>query len=213
MTLFQGPHQGGTILTGGAPVAGARGALILVHGRGATAESILTLAPLLGADHLAWFAPQAAGQTWYPYSFLAPMEQNEPGLSSGLQLLGDLVERIEQEGIDRSRIALAGFSQGACLTMEFGARNAARYGALVAFSGGVIGPDGTPRDYAGSLEGTPVFIGCSDNDAHIPEHRVTETAEVMRRLGGDVDERIYKGMGHTINDDEIGVVRGMLEGF
>lgn len=206
-----GPHQGGAIVTGGAPLASARGALILTHGRGATAESILTLAPLLGADDLAWFAPQASGNTWYPFSFLSPIPQNEPGITSGLQALSDLVAHIENAGVPAERIALAGFSQGACLTLEFGARNARRYGALVGLSGGLIGPDGTPRDYAGSLAGTPVFLGCSDIDGHIPLARVHDSAAVLAQLGGVVDERIYPGMGHTVNDDEIDAVRALLK--
>lgn len=209
-TVIKGPHQGARILAGGAPVAGARGALVLTHGRGATAESILSLAPLLGADDLAWFAPQASGNTWYPFSFLSPIPQNEPGISSGIRLLADLVASIEAQGIPAERIALAGFSQGACLTLEFGARHARRYGALVGFSGGLIGADGTPRDYAGSLAGTPVFLGCSDIDSHIPLERVHESARVLEGLGGAVDERIYPGMGHLVNDDEIAAVRAIL---
>lgn len=209
-TVIKGPHQGARILTGGAPVAGARGALVLTHGRGASAGSILSLAPLLGADDLAWFAPQASGNTWYPFSFLSPIPQNEPGISSGIRLLADLVASIEAQGIPPERIALAGFSQGACLTLEFGARHARRYGALVGFSGGLIGPDGTPRDYAGSLAGTPVFLGCSDIDPHIPLQRVHESVRVLEGLGGAVDERIYPGMGHLVNDDEIAAVRAIL---
>lgn len=209
-TSNTGPHQGQPIVTGGAPLATARGALILTHGRGATAESILSLAPLLGADDLAWFAPQASGNTWYPFSFLSPIPQNEPGITSGIQVLRDLVAYIEKAGIPAERIVLAGFSQGACLTLEFGARHARRYGALVGFSGGLIGPDGTPRDYAGSLDGTPVFLGCSDVDAHIPLARVHESATVLTRLGGLVDERIYPGMPHTVIDDETAAVREII---
>ena len=211
--LNPGPHQGGPILAGGAPVAAARGALILTHGRGATAESILSLAPLLGATDLAWFAPQASGNTWYPYSFLASIPQNEPGISSGLQVLRDLVDYIEKAGIPAERIALAGFSQGACLTLEFAARHARRYGAVIGFSGGLIGPDGTPRDYAGSLAGTPVFLGCSDVDSHIPLARVHESKDVLERLGAAVDERIYPGMGHLVNDEEIAAAKALLQGI
>ena len=210
-TSSNGPHQGQPIVTGGAPLATARGALILTHGRGASAESILTLAPLLGADDLAWFAPQASGNTWYPFSFLSPIPQNEPGITSGIQVLHDLVAYIENAGIPAERIALAGFSQGACLTLEFGARHARRYGALVGFSGGLIGPDGTSRDYPGSLAGTPVFLGCSDVDGHIPLGRVNESATVLQQLGGTVDTRIYPGMAHTVNDDEIAAVRVVLQ--
>ena len=213
MTLVNGPHQGGQVVTGGTPLAQARGALILTHGRGASAESILSLAPLLGADDLAWLAPQAAGNTWYPYSFLSPIPQNEPGITSGLQVLADLVAHIESEGIPANRITLLGFSQGACLTLEFAARNPRRFGALAGLSGGLIGPDDTPRTYPGSLDGTPVFLGCSDVDAHIPLARVHESATVLTRLGAAVDERIYPGMGHLVNDDEIAAVRGLLAGM
>ena len=209
--LIDGPHQGGVIVAGGAPVHEARGALILTHGRGATAASILALGTELGVDDLAWYAPQASGNAWYPLSFLAPIASNEPGISSGLRVLAELVTRLEGEGIPPERIALAGFSQGACLTLEFGARHARRYGALIALSGGLIGPDETPRDYAGSLAGTPVFLGCSDVDAHIPVARVHESAAVLTRLGGEVDARIYPGMGHTVNEDEIGAVRAILQ--
>ena len=213
MARENGPHQGGQVVTGGTPLAQARGALILTHGRGATAESILSLAPLLGADDVAWLAPQAAGNSWYPYSFLSPIPQNEPGITSGLQVLADLVAHIESEGIPANRITLLGFSQGACLTLEFAARNPRRFGALAGLSGGLIGPDDTPRTYPGSLDGTPVFLGCSDVDAHIPLARVHESATVLTRLGAAVDERIYPGMGHLVNDDEIAAVRGLLAGM
>lgn len=204
------PHQNQRVVTGGAPVAGARGALILTHGRGATAESILPLADVLGATDLALFAPQAAGNTWYPYSFLSEIERNEPGITSGIRVLADLVSRIEEGGIPAERIALLGFSQGACLTLEFSARHARRYGAVIGFSGGLIGPDGTPRDYPGTLDGTPVFLGCSDVDSHIPVARVHLTTSVLERMGGVVDERIYPGMGHDINDDEVRAASAML---
>lgn len=198
-----GPHQGQRVLAAGVPLPDARAAMILVHGRGASAESILELAAFLPHPAMAYLAPQAQGNTWYPYSFLAPMSQNQPGLDSGLQVLGDLVVQVEAAGIPAERIILAGFSQGACLASEFVARNARRYGGLLVFSGGVIGPTGTPRDYAGSLDGTPVFIGCSDVDFHIPLERVHETAATLAALGAHVDKQIYPGMGHTIIQDEI----------
>jgi len=206
-----GPHQGGAIVTGGAPITEARGALILIHGRGGTAEMVLQLTAHLEVEDLAWLAPQAADNSWYPYSFLSPIPRNEPGISSAMQVLADLVAQVERAGIPAARIALAGFSQGACLTLEFGARHARRYGALIGFSGGLIGPDGTPRDYSGSLAHTPVFLGCSDVDAHIPVARVHESADVLTRLGADVDTRIYPGMGHTINEDELVAVRAILQ--
>lgn len=207
---IDGPHQGERVVVAGAPLSRARGALILTHGRGATAESILSLAEVLGANDLAVYAPQASGNTWYPYSFLNPIEQNEPGISSGIQALADIVATVERGGIPAERIALAGFSQGACLTLEFTARHARRYGAIAGFSGGLIGPEGTPRDYAGRLDGTPVFLGCSDVDGHIPLARVKLTTQVLSSLGAEVDERIYPGMGHTIIDDEVAAVRSLL---
>lgn len=210
-TPTHGPHQGQPVLAGGALLSRARGALILTHGRGATAQGISSLAPLLGAERLAWYAPQAAGNSWYPFSFLSPIPQNEPGISSGIQALADLVADIEGGGVPAERIALVGFSQGACLTLEFVARHARRYGAVIAFSGGLIGPDTTPRHYSGSLDGTPVLIGCSDIDPHIPLARVHESAEVLGRMGGAVDTRIYPGMGHLVNDDEIAAARTLVQ--
>lgn len=197
------PHQAQPVSTTGQPLHQASAAMILVHGRGAAAADILELADYLPHPEMVYLAPQAQGNTWYPYSFLYPMEQNEPGLSSGLQRLAELVTEVEAAGIPTNRIILAGFSQGACLASEFMARNARRYGGLLAFSGGLIGPPGTARNYAGSLEGTPVFLGCSDVDFHIPKERVQETAELFTRLGADVTMRLYPGMAHTIIQDEI----------
>jgi predicted esterase len=182
----------------------------MVHGRGATAESILELRRELAAPDLAYVAPQAAGYTWYPYSFLAPMERNEPGLSSGLARIGEVLAELEAAGIPPERTFLLGFSQGACLTLEFAARNAKRYGGVFGLSGGLIGPPGTPRDYPGSFAGTPVFLGCSDRDPHIPRERVDETAEVLRRMGAEVTERIYPAMGHTVNLDEVEFVKALM---
>lgn len=204
-------HQGQPVLRSGVPLEDARAAAILVHGRGATAEGILQLVPLLAVTDVAFLAPQAAGNEWYPFPFLAPLEMNEPWLGSALQVLGDVLAEVAAAGIPRQHTALVGFSQGACLTLEYVARNAARYGAVAALSGGLIGPDSLPRDYAGSLQGTPVFLGCSDSDPHIPLSRLQLSAGVMRELGGNVDLRIYPGMGHTINEDEIAAVRTLLE--
>lgn len=204
------PHQGQPVATAGAPLAQAQAAMILVHGRGATAESILTLAPEFNQSGWAYLAPQAAGNTWYPYSFLAPIPQNEPGISSGLTAVSDLLAHVSAAGIPPERIVLLGFSQGACLALEFAARHARRYGGVVGFSGGLIGPAGTPRAYAGSLAGTPVFLGCSDVDSHIPKQRVEESSAVFRQLGGGVTMRLYPGMGHTVNQDEIDFVRELL---
>ncbi len=206
----KGPHQGQPVLTAGVPLAEAKSAMILVHGRGATAVSILELAELLPRPDMAYLAPQAAGNTWYPYSFLSPIPQNEPGISSGLQALAELVAQIEEAGIPAERIVIGGFSQGACLATEYVARHPRRYGALLAFSGGIIGPPGTPRRYAGSLDGTPVFIGCSDVDFHIPLERVEETAVLLENMGGQVTKKIYPNMGHTIIQDEIEAANSIL---
>ena len=204
------PHQGQPVLAAGEPLERARAAMVLVHGRGATAQDILTLAAELDQPGFAYLAPQAAGNTWYPYSFLAPIERNEPYLSSALATLGQLLAHVAAAGIPAERTILLGFSQGACLATEFAARNARRYGGLAGLSGGLIGPDGTPRDYSGTFDGTPVFLGCSDVDPHIPAARVQHSAEVLRRLGGDVTARLYRGMGHTVNEDEIEAVRAMM---
>lgn len=184
--------------------------MVMVHGRGATAENILALSDELAVPGFAYLAPQAAGNTWYPYSFLAPVDQNEPGISSGLVAVAAVLETIERAGIPAERVILLGFSQGACLCLEFTARAARRYGGVAGLSGGLIGPPGTPRNYSGSLAGTPVFLGCSDVDPHIPAPRVVETATVLRRLGANVTMQFYPGMGHTINEDELGVVGGMM---
>jgi phospholipase/carboxylesterase len=205
-----GPHQSQPVLTAGEPLEQAQAAMNLVHGRGATAESILTLAQEVDRPGLAYLAPQAAGNTWYPYSFLAPLANNEPYLSSALAMLADLFEHLATAGFSADKVLLLGFSQGACLAVEFIARNARRYGGVAGLSGGLIGPDGTPRDYAGSLDGTPIFLGCSDIDFHIPKERVHHSTEVLRRLDGEVTERFYPGMGHTVNEDELEFVRSMM---
>lgn len=201
--IASGPHQNQPVLAAGKALGQAKAALILVHGRGATAQSILTLGNELYHDDFAYLAPQAAGNTWYPYSFMAPIPDNEPGISSALAAVGHVVEQVVAAGIPHERIILGGFSQGACVVLEFLARNARRHGGVLGFSGGLIGPDGTPREYDGALDGTPVFLGCSDIDIHIPKERVELTAEVLEKLGGDVTMRLYPGMGHTVNQDEI----------
>lgn len=201
------------VLTAGAPVADAKAAVVLLHGRGGTAEDILSLAGVLGVRDIAYMAPQAPGNAWYPVSFLAPIEQNEPSLSSSLAAVGAVLDAAAKAGLATERVALMGFSQGGCLALEYGARNARRYGALVGLSAGLIGPPGAPRDYRGSLAGTPVFLGCSDVDGHVPLWRVHDSARALRDLGAEVTERIYPGMGHTIDDDEIKQVRQLLMGL
>lgn len=202
MTDFSiSPQQ--IVVQAGKPLAEAKAAMILIHGRGANARTILGLHTVLPHPDITYLAPEAVDGSWYPYSFLSPIEQNEPYLSEALQMITDLVAHVEEAGIPAEKIILGGFSQGACLASEYVARNARRYGGLLVFSGGVIGPSGTPRDYPGALDGTPVFIGCSDVDAHIPLERVHETAEVFTRLGARVTKKIYPGMGHTVIKNEV----------
>jgi len=211
--MTDGPHQGQQLVTAGTPPDEADAAIVMVHGRGATASSIIQMGQEVHREGIALLAPQAARNTWYPNSFLAPVGRNEPGRTSGLQAVGGAVERAVDGGIDRERILLLGFSQGACLASEYVARNPRRYGGLVALSGGLIGEAVDPTSYEGDVEGTPVFIGCSDVDPHIPLERVKETSEAFELLNGDVDERIYEGMGHGVNEDEIDAVREMIAGL
>jgi predicted esterase len=199
------------LLTGGAPLKGARAAAILIHGRGASADDILSLGEEFGQRDVAYLAPQAANGTWYPFSFLAPLAQNEPHLSNALGVVAAAFDHLAREGFAPERVALVGFSQGGCLALEYAARNAARYGAVAGLSAGLIGPPGTPRDYKGSLAGTPVFLGCSDVDGHVPLARVHESRDVLGTLGAQVDERIYPRMGHTVNEDEVAAVAALLK--
>lgn len=201
------------LIRAGAPIGAARAAMIMVHGRGASAEGILELANAFGARDVAYVAPQAKGGSWYPYSFMSPISQNEPYLSQALETLGGVVEDLQRDGMPSERIVLLGFSQGACLALEFAARNARRFGGVVALSGGLIGPEGMKRNDAGTLAGTPVFLGCSDVDSHIPLARVHESTAVLTKLGGDVTEKIYRGMGHTIVQDEVDHVKKILQGI
>lgn len=206
------PHGEQPVLHAGAPLAGARLAAIMVHGRGAGAEDMLGLAAQLRLDDVAFLAPQAAEAAWYPNRFMTPIASNEPWLTSALAKVDSLIAASAKAGLGAERVALLGFSQGACLVSEFAARHARRYAGVIALSGGVIGPPGTPRDYAGAFDGTPAFFGCSDVDPHIPVERVRESAEIFRRMGAAVDERIYPRMGHTVNRDELDAVRALLLG-
>jgi predicted esterase len=211
LNTLQNPHQGQPVRMAGEPLESARAAMLMVHGRGARAEDILILADQLNQSGFAYLAPQAAGNTWYPNRFLVPSKENEPWLSSALSFVGETLTQIINAGIPSERIVLLGFSQGACLTLEFAARNARRYGGVGGLSGALIGPDDMPRNYAGSLAGTPIFLGCSDVDFHVPKNRVDQTAEVLRKLGGNVTQRLYPNMDHTVNQDEIDFVRGMMQ--
>jgi phospholipase/carboxylesterase len=202
-------HQSQRLVTGGAPLDEATAAVVLVHGRGATAPSILELAGEFDAEGVAYLAPQADRNTWYPNSFLAPVEENEPGRSSGLAAVGDAVEAAVAAGIPHERVGVMGFSQGACLASEFVARNPRRYGFAAALSGGLIGE--TLSGYEGDLAGTPYFMGCSNVDPHIPVERVDDTAEIFAELGADVDKRIYEGMGHGVNQDELAAVAALVQ--
>lgn len=206
------PHAGQPTLHLGARPADARRAMILLHGRGGAASEMLDLARQFFDPDVAFLAPQAAGHTWYPYSFLSPLEQNEPALGSALNRLTTLLTSLEEQGVPSERAILLGFSQGACLSLEYAARHPRRYAGVAALSGGLIGSTIDPRTYSGSLAGTPVFIGCSDRDAHVPLARVHDSSRVLQDLGAHVDERIYPGMGHTINDEELRAVQQLLQG-
>ncbi len=205
------PHAGQPVETMGRPLGEGSAAMILVHGRGAAPGNILELAEALPHPEFTYLAPAASGNTWYPFSFMAETERNEPGISSGIGVLADLVERVVVAGVPRGRIILAGFSQGACLASEFAVRHAARYGGVLAFSGGLIGPPGTTWEYPGEFDETPVFMGCSDVDAHVPLSRIEESAAVFSRMGARVEKRIYPGMGHLINDDELAHARTIVD--
>ena len=205
-----GPHDGAPVRAAGAPLGTARAAAVLLHGRGATAASILALADELGGPDVAYLAPQAASNTWYPQRFLMPIEMNEPWLSSALAVVDDLLGQLTAAGFDPKRVALLGFSQGACLALEYAVRHPRRYGAIVGLSGGLIGPPGTRWPSPPELAGTPVFLGCGDPDGHIPADRVRESGEIFRRAGADVTAILYPGLGHTVGDDEIERTRELL---
>ena len=205
------PHSDHPLHSAGDPLDEASVAVVMIHGRGARADGFLQFADEIGVDGVAYLAPQADRGSWYPNRFIDPIESNEPHLTAALGVVEETVEKAVDAGIDHDHIVLMGFSQGACLASEYVARNPREYGGLVAFSGGLIGPLGMTFEHEGDVSGTPVFFGCSDSDPHIPEERVTESADVFERLGASVETRIYPDMGHTIVDDEVEYVTDLLE--
>lgn len=205
------PHDRQPVLRGGVPLGRARAALVLLHGRGASAEDIFPLGEAVAAKvpAVALLAPQAAGNAWYPQRFLAPLAENEPHLSSSLAVVGRLVDEAKAAGVPFEKILLVGFSQGACLALEFACRHPRHYGGVAGLSGALIGPPGGHRDVAGSLEGTPVYLACDENDPHIPLASVEESARVLRMLGAEVTKTIFNGLGHTVGAEELSVVRAL----
>ena len=205
------PHAGGPVVRLGAPIESASAVVIAIHGRGASPRDILSLAQRLNRPDVAFLAPAAAGNSWYPYSFLTETTKNEPFLTSALRRISSLVSELEERDVPHERIVFLGFSQGACLSAEFVVRDARRWGGVVVLSGGLIGPPGTTWNGAGTLDDTPIFVGCSDVDAHIPKDRVEESVAVLARMGGLVTSRFYTGMGHTVNEDELEHARHAID--
>jgi phospholipase/carboxylesterase len=204
------PHDGQSIIYAGADIEHAESAMIVLHGRGATAESMVGLVSEIYADKMIYVIPQATNFAWYPYRFIEEREVNEPGISSGLTLIQSIVNALVEKGIQHEKIFFLGFSQGACLAADFIARYPSKYGGLFVLSGGLIGDQINSHDYSGDLLNTPVFLGCSDVDFHVPEQRVHESARIFEHLNADVTKKIYPNMGHTINRDEISFVRKVI---
>jgi len=204
------PHIGRKILYEGTPLNEARAAMVLLHGRGATAQSMQDLADEINTENLAFIIPQAENFSWYPFPFIENREKNEPDLSSALVLVDSLINAVVENGINKDNIFLLGFSQGACLAADYVARHSAKYGGVFILSGGLIGRELENDEYDGNLQQTPVFLGCSDFDFHIPENRVHESAEIFDKLNAKVTKKIYPGMGHTINQDEMNHINKML---
>ena len=199
-----------SVIETGHPLSQATGAIVLLHGRGSSAHEILALHRALDAPHAAFLAPEAFQNSWYPYSFLAPIQQNEPWLTSSLDKVRQTIDRALAAGIPADRVIVAGFSQGACLATEFVARNPTRYAGLLAFTGGLLGPLGVEFNYHGDLNGTPAFLGAGDPDTHVPWPRVEESASVLAALGANVNLKRYPGMPHTIGPDEIREARSLI---
>jgi len=197
-------------ITAGKKLEDAKKVMIMLHGRGASAEDILSLAGHFQVRDFALIAPQATNHTWYPYSFLAPPSENEPWLSSALSLVKEIVDEVKAKGIKSENIYFAGFSQGACLTLEFVTRNATKYGGVIAFTGGLIGDKIYTGNYSGDFSGTNIFIGTSDPDPHVPLTRVNDSTTVLEKMNANVTTKIYPNMGHTINQDEINTVNKLF---
>lgn len=206
-------HNPNNIVTAGKPLGEAGRVMIMVHGRGSSARDILSLSTYLGENDFAYVAPEATNNTWYPYSFLQPVQQNEPYLSSALEVLASLRARLQADyTFTLPQIYWLGFSQGACLMLEFVARHAAGYGGIFGLSGGLIGPAGTLRNYEGSFDQTPLFLGCSDVDTHIPKERFLESEAVFRTMGAAVTAKLYPNFPHSINEDELNFVKLLIAG-
>lgn len=205
------PHEGQPVEQAGTPLGRSHAVMIMVHGRNASPRNILEIGAVLDRPGFTYLAPAAAGNAWYPFSFMAATERNEPGISSGLHVLDTLIEGVLARGVRPEHVVLLGFSQGACLAGEFAVRHARRFGGVVLFSGGLIGPPGTTWDFPGNFGGTPVLLGCSDIDAHVPKERVDESAAVFERMGAAVTKRIFPGMGHTVNVEEIRLTQRMMD--
>lgn len=211
--MISDPHRNSPVLHAGVSLADAVGAVILLHGRGGSAEDILSLAEEFDVPQLAYLAPEASENSWYPLSFLAPIEKNEPWLTSALRKVQTTIQSVQQARIATERIILCGFSQGACLATEYLARHARRYGGLIAFTGGLIGPTDAELSHSGDLAGTPVFFGSGDPDPHVPWKRVQQSAELLAEMGASVTARRYQGMPHTINHEEIEFARSLIRGL
>lgn len=209
------PHADGSMLQAGAPLEQAEGLIILLHGRGGSARDILGLQGLMDCDpkghKVAWLAPEASGRSWYPQSFLAPRQQNEPYLTSALKRVVTLIQKANEAGITNERIIIGGFSQGACLTTQFAASHPARYGGLIAFTGGLVGPLGSKFEFAGDLGGTPALLLSGDPDPHVPWTRVEETAEMLRHMGAEVTLRCFPGRPHIVSPEELQLAKSLIE--
>lgn len=207
-------HNPNNIITAGQPLETANKVMVMVHGRGGSARDILSLSQYIDDKEFAFVAPEATNNTWYPHSFLRPMAENEPYLSAALEVLGSLRARLQSDyNVKLPQIYWLGFSQGACLLLEFIARNAVTYGGVFALSGGLIGPEGTPRNYDGLMDGTPIFLGCSDTDSHVPKQRVLDSSAVFEGMGATVTTKLYPNFPHSINEDELKIVNQIIAGF